>query len=155
VWSGACKFDNRIVFDFRVADFDDEETKCLSMNIQDQPWRDGKIGAGLILHNNYDLKHTVVIEPDAPWLDQHEFNIIQGGKRALTVTHRSVLFSGRDLGLSQSLWLDEYSFQELDVETGDRVFEWKTLSHLSLRESTYPGQREPLKYDKEFTWDAL
>jgi hypothetical protein len=117
--------------------------------------KDGKIGAGLILHNNYDLKHTVVIEPDAPWLDQHEFNIIQGVKRALTATHRSVLFSGHDLGLSQELWLDGDGFQELDVETGRRVFEWTTLDHLSLRESTYPGWREPLKYDEEYTWDAL
>jgi hypothetical protein len=155
VWSGACKFDNRIAFDFEVAGFDDEETKCLSMSIQKQPSRDGKIGAGLILHNNYELKHTVVIEPDAPWLDQHEFNIIQGGKRALTATHRSVLFSGHDLGLSQKLWLDGDGFQELDVETGDRVFEWTALDHLSLRESTYPGPREPLKYDEGFTWDAL
>jgi hypothetical protein len=155
VWSGACQFDNRVAFDFKVADFDDEETKCLSMSIQELPSRHGNIGAGVVLHNNYDLKYTVVIEPDAPWLDQHEFNIIHGGKRALTATHHSVLFSGHDLGLSQRLWVDGDGFQELDVETGDRVFEWMSLDHVSLRESTYPGLREALKYDRDNTWDAL
>ena len=64
MWSGACQFDNRVAFDFKVADFDDEKTKCLSMSIQKYPSTDGNIGAGVVLHNNYDLKNTLVI--DAP-----------------------------------------------------------------------------------------
>ena len=48
MWSGACQFDNRVAFDFKVADFDAEETKCLSMSIQEYPSTDGNIGAGVV-----------------------------------------------------------------------------------------------------------
>ena len=155
MWSGACNFNNRVAFDFKVADFDDEKTKCLSMNIQRQPSISGQIGAGLVLHNNYELKHTILIEPDFDWLDQHEFNVIQRGKRALTVIHGRVHFSGQDLGFSEKLWLDGDGFQELDIETGDRVFEWMALDHVFLSENTYRGSREPLGYNRDYTWDVL
>jgi hypothetical protein len=56
--------------------------------------------------------------------DLHEFRINPQGTALMTIYHNHEA-DCTDLGLSKSCWINDSLLQEVDIETGDLVFEWR------------------------------
>ncbi|KAM0814665.1 putative ASST-domain-containing protein [Seiridium cardinale] len=88
--------------------------------------------------------------------DMHEFNV---------VNEKTVLvgsYTPREIDLSpyggdeNQTWLIEYILQELDIGTGEILFEWHSLDHTSPQESTLPLGSQAGSGDNSSTaWDYL
>ncbi|KAK9778374.1 putative Major facilitator superfamily (MFS) profile domain-containing protein [Seiridium cardinale] len=88
--------------------------------------------------------------------DMHEFNV---------VNEKTVLvgsYTPREIDLSpyggdeNQTWIIEYILQELDIGTGEILFEWHSLDHTSPQESTLPLGSQAGSGDNSSTaWDYL
>ena len=66
----------------------------------------------------------------------HEFNILDGGHTALACTYRDQVTDLADFGRpSEDSWVITGGLVELDVATGDVLFSWDSLGHITLDES--------------------
>lgn len=84
----------------------------------------------------------------------HEFNVIEGGKSALLITNVPQLHDISALNLQpQSGWVSNNGFQEIDIATGKVNFEWNTLDHVPITESTVAVRQMPGEYS--MSWDYM
>ncbi len=102
-------------------------------------------GHGIIMDKHYRVVKSV--EPSGNYMassDMHEFIVLPDGKTALM---SQFIRSAYDLcawdicnGLG---YIQEGAFQEVDIETGNTVFEWRSLDHVDTSESYIgPGTTE-------------
>lgn len=60
----------------------------------------------------------------------HEFHLIDGGRRALFTAYQAQPYDLSPYGMSENLgWIHNSIFQETSVETGELLFEWRSLDH--------------------------
>jgi hypothetical protein len=89
------------------------------------------------LDSHYEYENEVPVTNDLGAFDIHEFNILDGGKTALVTTYRPEFLNLTDIGRSlEQGWVMTGGFEEIDVATGSVVFEWRSLPHIPLDEST-------------------
>ncbi|GAB7362471.1 hypothetical protein MBLNU230_g2793t1 [Neophaeotheca triangularis] len=173
VWSGACLTNNRIVFDFGVAEYQGHPVltgNVKQVNPEEALARSAEFpkpdcGAGFFLNKSYDIEHSILIEEDATFLNQHEFFVLPDGSKddgstTLVMTHDTQKLSAADLGLKGDIWTRTDGFRELDTQTGEIIFDWKVHDHVKLNESSYhgskhPGPPNPPHYSKRRPWDAF
>lgn len=115
-----------------------------------------RTGAGFFLNSSYELRQSLLIAEDDSHSNQHEFNIVNNGRRALVTTHDTKELPASDLGLDGDIWVRTDGFKEMNVQTGETVFEWATIEHVSLDESSLknPGLKIDA-FSKRHGWDAL
>lgn len=116
-------------------------------------------GAGWFLNSQYEIEHSMLLAKDVDHLNQHEFNIEDDGKRTMIITHGREHLDAGDMGLDGEVWVRTDGFRELDTETGDVLFDWKTQDYISLNESTYRSPKDddepnPGEYSRSGAWDA-
>lgn len=92
-------------------------------------------------------------------LNQHEFNIEDGGKRTMIITHSRDHLDAGDMGVDGQVWVRSDGFRELDTQSGDVLFDWKTHEHISLNESSFrspadEGEPKAGDYSRSGAWDA-
>lgn len=154
IWSGSHLVDgDRAVFDFKVLIVDGVQR--LSLLLLPHKHADYlPSGAGLILDSSLNVSHEVRSMRGSGIEDMHEFNVIENGKRALMITHQSHYrqFS-RGNGYSSRGPLRSIGnpgFVEVDVETGEAIFEWWAIDHILPIDSVHQIPDKP-----ETTWDWL
>ncbi|KAI0137058.1 ASST-domain-containing protein [Xylariales sp. AK1849] len=88
--------------------------------------------------------------------DLHEFNIV-GERTALVGSYTPREMDLKPYGGAENqTWIFEYVLQELDIETGDVLFEWHSLDHTSPKESMLPlGSMAGSGYDSSTAWDYI
>jgi hypothetical protein len=157
VWSGACKYANRIAFDFKMSEFYDDEGMALSGIAQhvNFPKPEKNVGSGFFLGQDYNIKESFKIRDDWHGMDLHEFNVIDGGRRVLIVTENVVPYSAKSLGFNEQWWVAKNGFKEIDVKTGETLHEWDTKGHVGLDESTYIPDNAIALGGPGASWDAL
>ncbi|KAI6780902.1 uncharacterized protein J7T54_007382 [Emericellopsis cladophorae] len=104
-------------------------------------WRgsdSGTFGSGsyIMLDETYELFKE--IEPVGEGLtgDLHEFRITEEGTALMTIYHRvQVAADGEG---TDKLWIYDGYFQEVDIATGELVFEWHASDHISATNSKQP-----------------
>ncbi|KAK6065823.1 secreted protein [Seiridium cupressi] len=87
--------------------------------------------------------------------DMHEFNVNEKTVLVGSYTPREIdlLPYGGD---EDQTWIIEYILQELDIGTGEILFEWHSLDHTSPQESTLPLGSQAGSGDNSSTaWDYL
>lgn len=132
IWSGAPFFEHKNIHDFRVSMLNG--TDVLTMNFP----RDGVEGDGVILNHEYEVERLVdlVGENDGP--NMHDFNLVDNGRHALMLTTNELEETEVNLpwfnGTCRVHW---QGFKEMNVETGELVYEWNDKGHIDLSESTY------------------
>lgn len=108
-------------------------------------------GVGLILDPSLTVHREVRSNVGSGIEDMHEFNVIESGTRALMLTHQSHLsnvnFEGTNL--TAFLSIGNHGFVEIDVATGDLVFEWWALGHIDTNESY---EHAPVGPEREWDW---
>lgn len=76
--------------------------------------------------------------------DMHEFRPINDGKTALMTIYQQRQFDMTPWNVKTGVgWLMESVFQEIDVETNDVLFEWRSLDHVDPSSSyTWPAHTD-------------
>lgn len=67
--------------------------------------------------------------------DVHEFTVLPGGTALMTIFQPRP-YDLTSFGVSQPIgWVIDGVFQEVDIRTGEVLFEWRSLDHVSLNET--------------------
>jgi hypothetical protein len=111
--------------------------------------KDFQLGGGFILDLAYKVKKTVLFNHGVGSINMHEFNLVDDGQRALMMGASGVPYDLGSISLGAgSGIIDNPVFQDIDVETGDVLFEWKALEHILPSVS----QVEPPYSDAAWDW---
>lgn len=100
----------------------------------------GNRGHGIIMDNNYHTVQTVSSGLGRTSNDVHEFSVIDGGSSAITTIFQPTQYDLSDYGLAQPSdepwgWVVQGIFQEIDIPTGNVLFEWRSLDHTTPAQS--------------------
>lgn len=79
----------------------------------------------------------------------HEFTVIDRGNRALLISGTNILYNLATLSLGpSSAMISDPFFQEIDIHTGNVLFDWKALDHI-LPSTTFepPPQLDATQWD--------
>ncbi|KAI1132721.1 ASST-domain-containing protein [Nemania abortiva] len=134
VWSGACQFNQRIMYDLFPIEFGGQTVlKAIAMR-SEFPVSD--CGAGVFINQNYEVVHSFLIDKENSHVNIHEFNYISRRNTTLVTTRRPRQWSGHALGLMEDLvWIESNGFRAYDMTTGNITFQWHAEYHVSLEES--------------------
>ncbi|KAL4996602.1 ASST-domain-containing protein [Aspergillus recurvatus] len=101
-------------------------------------------GHGVIMDSHYHIVKTVVPGGGMAASDMHEFKLINNGQTALMTVYQQRQFDMSIWNIKGGMgWLMESIFQEIDVESGKVLFEWRSLDHVDPSVSyTYPGHTD-------------
>ncbi|KAI1322490.1 ASST-domain-containing protein [Xylariaceae sp. FL0255] len=135
VWSGACQFNNRIMYDLIPIELGGRTVlKAIVMN-SEFPVHD--CGAGLYIDQNYEMVHNFFIEKENNHVNIHDFNYIARENKTLITTRRPRRWQGTAVGLMEDLvWIDSNGIRAYDMGSGNVTFDWRAEEHISLEEST-------------------
>ncbi|KAF2718285.1 MFS general substrate transporter [Polychaeton citri CBS 116435] len=143
IWSGAGESGPKTAHTPRVCQYKGQDHLCYFTGEQHQGFARGH---GVIMDRNYRIVKTIDSSGAGASSDMHEFKmtpfsngttvlmtVYQPRQYDLTVDDRFNLYKG--IG-----WIVEGVFQEVDIETGKVIFEWRSLDHVDPSLSwTLPG----------------
>lgn len=114
-------------------------------------------GHGVILDQSYRVVKSIEAGGPHAHSDMHEFNLLPDGKSALLTVYKRQQWDLSDWGIERGLgWIHEGLFQEIDVRTGEVLFEWGSLDHVELDESHTPPASTDTGgngWDRDSPWD--
>jgi hypothetical protein len=132
-------FKNRNAFDFRSVYLNGSQHLSLALGHLVEVGPNQK-QTGIIMNTAFevleritatdtDQRHTV--------LDIHEFSIVEDGKNSLWTTSKIETINKTELGLpaNANSKIGNGGFREEEIATGNVIFEWDSLDHLSVDES--------------------
>ena len=93
-------------------------------------------GVDVILDHHY-RRLTTVHAGNGLTADLHEFSITPQGTALLTA-YRPVYWDASSVGASRNLDVLNCTVQEIDIRTGNVLFQWDSLDHVPLRDSYMP-----------------
>lgn len=85
----------------------------------------------VMLNSSYEVAYR--IKPHGKGLkgDSHEFRITAQDTALITIYHKRQA-DCTELGLGESCWIQDGLFQEIDIETGNLLFEWRATDHIRM-----------------------
>jgi hypothetical protein len=90
------------------------------------------LGSYYMLDSSYNVVHTVSAVGEGLEGDLHEFKITEDGSALITVYERtSADLSETDVDISADQTIVDGILQEIDIATGELLFEWRASDHLS------------------------
>ncbi|KAK8162912.1 ASST-domain-containing protein [Phyllosticta citrichinensis] len=129
VWSGAGFMGPMVGHAPRVCNYQGKDHLCFYQGEQYQGFARGH---GLIVNDEYRIVKTVESGGSAAQADMHEFRVLPDGKTALITVYQTRQYDLSPFGIEAGMgWVVDSVFQEVDIETGDVVFEWRALDHIS------------------------
>lgn len=153
IWSGACLFGNRNIFDFKAINI--SAVTFLSFLVGRGHTSDIK-GSANIYNSDYQPFLTLNGSDDSHALDFHEFKVLESGETALIVTKRNVetMIGNTGRPTLSSVKVISYGFREVGVKTGEVFFDWDAMDHIPISESlieyTPEAQTEAKPWD--YVW---
>jgi hypothetical protein len=93
------------------------------------------------MDNRYRIVRSVQAGGGMAAADMHEFRLVNGGKSALMTIYQQRQYDMSQWNIRTGMaWVMESIFQEVDVETSEVLFEWRSLDHVDPTVSyTYPA----------------
>ncbi|KAK3672892.1 hypothetical protein LTR78_007245 [Recurvomyces mirabilis] len=90
------------------------------------------VGQDIIVDSNYRVVATVNTGRGAQPADQHEFQLINGNSpSAIMTSYRAFPYDLSAFNITSGLgWLMAGMFQEVDVQSGEVLFEWYSTDHV-------------------------
>jgi hypothetical protein len=143
VWSGAAQSGPKTAHAPRVCQYKGEDHLCYFQGEQHQGFARGH---GVIMNKNYKIVKTVESSGAGASMDMHEFKMTpfsDGTTTLITVyqPRQYDLTTNPRFNVERGMgWIVEGVFQEVEIETGKVVFEWRSLDHVDPGLSwTMPG----------------
>lgn len=137
-------WDNRNSFDFRVTR-DTDVGALLTFVVQHDTDDDGLRGIGVVLNETYEERAETPVINDLWEFNIHEYNVLPGGHTALVCAYRSEWLEHSQVGMpGQSGYVLTGGIEEIDVFTGEVLFDWRGLDHIPIWHSTIDFPVAPL-----------
>ncbi|OCK85415.1 hypothetical protein K432DRAFT_421785 [Lepidopterella palustris CBS 459.81] len=129
VWTGYnASLGNNNTMDMKLCTFQGSDHLCMWQGKQKQGYG---LGQGVVLNNNYQPV-AYVNTGDGESADIHEFNMINGGDSALFTAYRWFPYDLSAFPITANpSWLMEGVFQEINVTTGEVIFDWHSTVHVN------------------------
>ncbi|GES59307.1 MFS general substrate transporter [Aspergillus terreus] len=154
VWSGWGNSGPGNAHGMHVCKYKGKDHLCFFQGIQQNGYCRGH---GVIMDDRYRIVKTVTPGGGMASSDMHEFMPINDGKTALMTVYQQRQFDMSLWNVKTGMgWLMESIFQEVDVETNEVLFEWKSLDHVDPSASyTYPHHTDTsgTGLDPRSPWD--
>ncbi|KAK5045563.1 hypothetical protein LTR84_009181 [Exophiala bonariae] len=87
----------------------------------------------VMLNSSYEVVHRITPHGKGLKGDSHEFRITPQGTALITIYHKHQTDCTK-LGVGESCWIQDGLFQEIDIETGKLLFEWRATDHISMHD---------------------
>lgn len=94
----------------------------------DGPEGDQTKGYWYMMDESYTERYRIRPGNGFPHADMHEFQLTHDDT-ALVITSIPIPYDLRSVGGSETAWLQDDYFQELDIETGEVLFQWSSVEH--------------------------
>ena len=95
----------------------------------------GNRGHGVIMDQHYNTIASVQSGNGRAPSDVHEFTVLPGGTALMTIFQPRP-YDLSSFGVNQPIgWVIDGTFQEVDICTGEVIFEWRALDHVPLNET--------------------
>ncbi|KAK7512632.1 ASST-domain-containing protein [Phyllosticta citriasiana] len=135
VWSGYAVAGPEKTFNFKPCKYQGQDHLCFFQGMTVQGYARGN---DLILDNSYTVVKSVQLSGSGVTAaDMHEFNLIEDGKSALITSYKPTKADLSAFGIRQGVgYVMDGIFQDIDVQSGKKNFEWHSLDHVRLR-ATY------------------
>jgi hypothetical protein len=152
VWSGPGWSGSRVAHTPRVCQYHGEDHLCFFTGEQRQGFSRGH---GIIMDKHYRTVQTVEAYGAGASTDMHEFKITpySDGKSALMTVYQPRQY---DLTTNPKYnvkggmgWIVEGIFQEIEIDTGKLLFEWRSLDHID------PGDSLTMPHTTDTSGDGL
>lgn len=139
VWSGTKVLHGGLVSDFHTCDFRSHTSLCFFEGRRRQGWGQGQV---VVLDSQYRSVVTVQGDAITGLADMHEFNLIDSGRKAIITAYDVEPFDATNLNLTGGFaWILNSYFKEIDVTSGEIIFEWNALEHFVP--ATQPSELSP------------
>jgi hypothetical protein len=137
-------FKNRNTFDFKSVYFNGTQHLTLALGHLVDIVPDRK-QTGIVMNTAFEvLENVTATDTDDRHtvLDVHDFNVIEDGKNSLWTMNKVERINKTAFGLPSDAnsKIGNGGFREEVIATGDVVFEWDSLDHLSIYESYNGGE---------------
>ncbi|KAK4503583.1 hypothetical protein PRZ48_004498 [Zasmidium cellare] len=146
VWSGAGESGPKTAHAPKVCQYKGEDHLCFFEGEQHQGFARGH---GVIMDNSYRVVKIIDSSGAGASSDMHEFRMTphSNGTSVLMTVYQPRqydLTTNARFNLQHGLgWIVEGVFQEVDIETGRVLFEWRSLDHVDPSEAwTLPGSTD-------------
>ena len=126
-------FGDRSTFDFKVASFGGD-TYLTFIACMSHEWATFRWGAGVVLDASYQQVSNITISIEqGRVMNPHEFTIIDDGGSAIVLWTETLPYNAPD-GWEGQLAVDGFAL--VDLDTGLNVFDWRSIDHVPIVEST-------------------
>ena len=150
VWSGTAQLDSPNCMDFRISEIDGEP--LLAMLDRDRR-------SGVFLDSSFRVRHVLDALGDGDSINGHELKVVDDGRSVLVIRNYRMEATEREkaaVGFEGDVcWARYNNFVELDVETGEVVFEFHARGQIGIDESTHQDLKRPLATQCNITWDFM
>ncbi|KAM3504739.1 hypothetical protein MY11210_008241 [Beauveria gryllotalpidicola] len=111
-------------------------------------------GHHTLLNQNYETIRELRAGKHA-LSDKHEFIIVNETSALIQIHHPLQMNLEPYGGLDGQTWIVDARFQELDIQTGEVLFEWSSLDHTTPHETALPLPlgRAGFAYNSSTAWD--
>ncbi|KAJ7728272.1 ASST-domain-containing protein [Mycena maculata] len=120
--------------DFNIQTFDGQQYLTMWFGVG-SPLAGTGDGTALMLNSKYEIvKNVSAVNPDGT--DIHEFNIVRPeNKTALVTAYNPIPLNLSSVGGPVNGWYLNAIIQEIDIASGDVLFNWTSVDHIALSES--------------------
>ncbi|THY31789.1 hypothetical protein D6D01_02802 [Aureobasidium pullulans] len=87
----------------------------------------------VMLDSSYKVAYRIFPHGKGLKGDSHELRITPQGTAIIPIYHKRQT-DCTSLGLGKSCWIQDGLFQEIDIETGALLFEWRATDHISMKD---------------------
>ncbi|KJK67532.1 Arylsulfotransferase ASST [Aspergillus parasiticus SU-1] len=144
VWSGADGSTSDIFHDLQVCPYEGSDHLCYFQGNQIEGYARGR---NIILNKDYGQAVTVQSGDGLTLSDMHELNIIDNTS-VLIAIYQPRRYNLEAYNVSaDSGWVMDGVFQEINITTGDVLFEWRSLDHVGISETYTPIRLNPVVGD--------
>ena len=142
--------ENQNTCDFRLAEH--ESSYALSSIFMSAGEK--RKGQGIIMDSSYAIIKNVSTPKLVNNFNMHEFNLIHGGKSVLFIMNQQEYIElDQELGSDRETgWIFNMGFREVDVETGETLFEWWAYPEVRPQESKVDMQGLEGPHPKAWNW---
>jgi len=114
----------------------------------------GTFGTGkyVMLDQSYQVYKTISATNDLDG-DLHEFKITENGTALMTV-YKGTTADLTAFGIASQGWIYDSIFQEIDIETGELLFEWRASEHYRIEDTFHTIEAEARRPDSSDRTDS-
>ncbi|PSK45242.1 hypothetical protein B9Z65_2382 [Elsinoe australis] len=128
IWDGYGVVGASNAHNFRPCSYQGSDHLCYSQMNQQLGYG---IGQALIVNSDYRTVTAVQTGGNAANADMHEFQLIGDGQTAVVASYQAIPYDLSGFNITSGMgWLSQGVFQEVNVTTGEVLYEWFSSNHV-------------------------